>query len=253
MIQVVDRVARTLGAFTIERPELTLMECANAAELTKSSAHRLLSSLEEVELVERIGTRWRLGPRIVRLATVRLGQIDLRSEAAPRLRELGSTHHAAVAFSVPNGSDMIYLERYESPDAVGINARLGGMAAIWAGGSGRAVLACLTPEERERRLADERWRSLPSETRDAVLGEIAEAERIGYCVELQSRFWPGIGGIAVAIRDAHGVPVAAISVIMPPDRLTEDRVTEIGNTLVATARELESLTSLGVGQRDGQG
>lgn len=253
MIQVVDRVARTLGAFTLERPELTLMECATAADLTKSSAHRLLSSLEEVELVERVGTRWRLGPRIVWLATVRLGQIDLRHEAAPRLRALGSTYNAAVAFSVPNGSDMIYLERYESPDAVGINARLGGMAPIWAGGSGRAVLSCLDPEDRERRLADERWRSLPSETRDAVLAEVAEAERLGYCVELHSRFWAGIGGIAVAIRDPHGVPVAAISVILPPDRLAGDRPAVIGATLMDTARELESLTSLGLARRDGQG
>jgi DNA-binding IclR family transcriptional regulator len=244
MIQVVDRVARMLGVFTPENPELTLMECATEAELTKSSAHRLLSSLEEVELVERVGTRWRLGPRIVWLATVRLGAIDLRREAIPYLRELSGIYHSASAFSVPHASDLIYLERFESPDAVGMNARLGGITPIWAGASGRAVLSRMSAAERDQRLNDARWHSLPAETRDWVVGEVAEAERVGYCVEESSRFWPGVSGVAVAICDAHGTPIAAISVILPTDRFSRERADKIGEHLTGIARQLETLTSL---------
>src|ERR1700723_2624483 len=62
MIQVVERAGKMLDAFTAEHAELTLTECAEATGLTKSSAHRLLTSLAEIEMVERYGTRWRLGP-----------------------------------------------------------------------------------------------------------------------------------------------------------------------------------------------
>jgi DNA-binding IclR family transcriptional regulator len=244
MIQVVDRVARMLAVFTPEHPELTLMECASGAELTKSSAHRLLSSLEEVDLVERVGTRWRLGPRVVWLATVRLGALDLRREAVPHLRELSGIYHSASAFSVPNGSDLIYLERFESPDAVGMNARLGGVTPIWAGASGRAVLARLSPATRQQLLNDDRWHSLPADTRDWVIGEVEKAEQVGYCVEESSRFWPGVSGVAVAICEPHGMPVAAISVILPSGRFNARLFDEIGDRLISIARRLETLTSL---------
>jgi DNA-binding IclR family transcriptional regulator len=244
MIQVVDRVARMLGVFTPEHPELTLMECASAADLTKSSAHRLLSSLEEVDLIERVGSRWRLGPRIVWLATVRLGALDLRREAVPHLRELSGIYHSASAFSVPNGSDLIYLERFESPEAVGMNARLGGVTPIWAGASGRSVLARISAEARDQLLNDDRWRNLPADTRDWVLGEVDKAEQVGYCVEESSRFWPGVSGVAVAICDPHGMPVAAISVILPSERFNHRLAAEIGQRLMQIARRLETLTSL---------
>jgi DNA-binding transcriptional regulator GbsR (MarR family) len=37
MIRVVERIGRVLDAFTLERPELTLTELAEATELNKSS------------------------------------------------------------------------------------------------------------------------------------------------------------------------------------------------------------------------
>ncbi|HVW19457.1 MAG TPA: IclR family transcriptional regulator C-terminal domain-containing protein, partial [Solirubrobacteraceae bacterium] len=130
------------------------------------------------------------------------------------------------------------------PDAVGMNARLGGITPIWAGASGRSVLSRLPVEEREQRLNDDRWRNLPAETRDWVLGEVAKAEEVGYCVEESSRFWPGVSGVAVAICDPHGIPVAAISVILPTDRFSHERASEIGDRLCSIARRLETLTSL---------
>jgi DNA-binding IclR family transcriptional regulator len=115
--RVVERVGSILDAFTLEHPELTLTECAQAAALNKSSVYRLLSSLEEVGLVERVDLRWRLGAKVVQLSEVRLGRIELRQEAVRHLRELRKVFRAAVAFSVPEGSHMIYLERYDSPDS----------------------------------------------------------------------------------------------------------------------------------------
>jgi len=238
-MQAVGRVALLLDAFTVERPELTLGECSAAAGLSKSSAHRFLASLEEVQLVERVGTRWRLGPRVVWLATVRLGHLDLRHEAAPHLRGLGRRFHAATAFSIPNGSEMIYVERFDGPGAFGVNARLGALAPIWGGASGRAILMRLSESERAARLDADGWRALDETVRREVLDEIDRGMDVGYCHERNSRFFPGIGGVAVPILDLHGVPVAALSVILPPTELNDDLADEVGTALRGVARELE--------------
>jgi IclR family pca regulon transcriptional regulator len=227
-----------LGTFTPEQPELTLTECAQRAGLTKSSAHRLLASLEGIGLVERDGSRWRLGPRVVSLSTVRLGQFDLRREAVARLDELRRTFRAAAAFSIPHGADMIYVERLESPEPFATTARLGAVAPIWAGASGRAVLAQLDASDRDERLNVDAWHLLPHGVRQGVLDEVASAAERGYAVDTGT-FFRGVAGIAVAVRDPYKQPVAAISVILPAGQLRPDQHGAIGTQMIRVARELE--------------
>jgi IclR family pca regulon transcriptional regulator len=240
--QVIERVGLLLDAFTPENPELTLTDFVDTTGLNKSSVYRLLMSLELIGLVERGDLTWRLGPKAITLATIRLGRIDLRRDALEHLRSLRREFRAAVAFSIPEGWEMIYAERLDSPDALGVSARLGGRAPIWAGGSGKAILAKLDPVERGQRLDVEGWRSLPRDLRDEVLAVIQSAERDGYCVD-GGEFFSGIGGVAVAITESHGVPVAALSVILPAERLTPSLVRTVADRLLASAAQLEAAIS----------
>jgi DNA-binding IclR family transcriptional regulator len=244
MIQLVERVGKILGAFTHDRPELTLTECAEISDLTKSSTHRILRSMQEIGLVEREGHDWRLGTRVVSLAAIRLGHFDLRREASTRLQELRQEFRAATAFSVPHGPEMIYVERQESPEPFAASARLGAVAPIWAGASGRAVLAHLALVERNALLDVPEWHHLPHKTRQEVLDSVEHAAVRGYAAD-PGTFFEGIAGIAVAIRDAHGHPIAAISVILPPERLRSEQVGVMGSHMLAVAAELEALMGYG--------
>lgn len=239
MIQVIARAGQVLECFTPARPSLTLTECASLTGLTKSSAHRLLSSLEEIGLVERDGPNWRLGSRVVWLASVRLGHVNLQQEASPKLRALGREFRAAVAFAVPDGTHMIYIERHESPDIFAPSARLGGRAPIWAGAAGRAVLSRLPEAERAERLDDDEWRRLPARVRQDVLASVERATRVGYAADPGS-FFEGVAGVAVPVCNALGEPVAALSVIVTPERLTDAERDTIGARLLETAHELEA-------------
>jgi IclR family transcriptional regulator, pca regulon regulatory protein len=241
MIQVVERVGKILAVFTHERPQLTLTECAESAGLTKSSTHRILISLQEIGLVERDGTGWRLGTRVVSLAAIRLGSFDLRREAVARLLELRRRFRAATAFSIPHGSEMIYVERQESPEPFAATARLGAVAPIWAGASGRAILAHLEVGERTTLLDVPAWHHLPPSTRREVLESVEQAAQRGYAVD-PGGFFEGTSAVAVAIRDANGRPVAALSVIMPPERLRSLEIEAMGSQLLAAAEELETAT-----------
>lgn len=237
-VQVIERAGALLACFTAVNPSPSLSECAALAGLNKSSAYRILLSLEAIGLVERSGKRWRIGLRTVALAGVRLGQYDLRREASARLRRVGAEFRAAVALAVPAGSMMAYVERYESPEPFAPSARLGALAPIWAGAAGRAVLSRLSPAERERHLDDDEWRRLTADRRNSVLEEIERAAECGYATDAGS-FFQGVAGVASPICDARGHPVATLSLIVSPERLDHGERERMGTYLLGISHELE--------------
>jgi IclR family pca regulon transcriptional regulator len=238
MSLAVTRIASVLQTFTAEEPVLSLAECSRRSGLNKSTTHRMLQSLEEAGFTERTDDGWRLGATLVQLAMVRLGALELRREALRHLRALREAFHAAVAFSVPDGHHMLYLERLDSPDAFGVSARLGSRAPIWSGGSGKSVLAALPPEQRAERLASDEWHRLPRDVRERIDADIEDSAARGYCVD-RGEFFDGIGGVAVAVRDLHGDPIAALSVIEPRERLSDERVRQVAERLMAEVAALE--------------
>lgn len=245
MVQVVDRIGALLRAFSDAEPQLTLGECATRSGLSKSSAHRLLTALAEIGLVEQLeNSSWRVGAFAVRLTAIRLSQVNLHGEVLGQLRALGQRFQAATAFSVPNASDMIYIERTDSPLPFAPNARLGSTAPMWAGAAGRAFLAALDPDARSARLSIPSWKELPDGVKASVLGDIEEASVRGYSID-QGEFFEGVAGLAVALGRPHE-PVAALSLILSPDRLTSQLIQEMSTALLDLAKRANAASYLSV-------
>ncbi|MDL4774351.1 MULTISPECIES: IclR family transcriptional regulator [Thermomonosporaceae] len=230
MVQVVDRVGALLGAFSQERPVLGLAECAERSGLSKSSAHRLLTSLVEIGLLERDAAgNWQIGELPLRLAAIRLSHRNMRLEVVAALVHLGQRFQAATAFSVPNGGEMVYVERTDSVIPFAPSVRLGSTAPMWTGAAGRAVLSLLEPPLREALCDSPEWTALGDGARARITSEVAGAAGRGYSVD-RGEFFDGVAGVAVALRRS-GEPVAAVSLIVSPERMTPALEREMGEAL----------------------
>jgi DNA-binding IclR family transcriptional regulator len=243
MVQVIERVGALLGAFSHERSELSLIDCAERSGLSKSTTHRLLVAMAEIGLVERVGNaNWRIGGFVVQLATQRLAHTDLLSEVAPAVHELGMRFGAATALSIPNGTEMVYIERTESPLPFAPAAKLGSTAPFWAGASGRAVVALMTPDARDGLLQSPTFSALPKATQTLVRTEISATQDRGYATD-GGELIDGVAGVAVALGRI-GDPVAAISLLVTPDRMEPGFVKEMGSALVEVASHAVSTNYL---------
>jgi DNA-binding IclR family transcriptional regulator len=99
-------------------------------------------------------------------------------------------------------------------------------------------------EARVAHLSSPAWDELPGEVRDSVQRDIEEASRRGYAID-RGQFSEGVAGVAAPLGRRHE-PVAALSLILPPDRLTPSLITEMGDALLDLARRVSAASSLPV-------
>lgn len=223
------RHLRVLEAFNPLRPFLTLTEISHAAGLAPSTAHRLVAQLEEEGLLERLPDRtYRLGVRLWEFASRTPGALGLRELARPWMSGVHARVRQHTQLGVRAGTDVLFIERMSTRDAV-INATLiGGRTPLAVSSSGIVLLAHAEPALVDevvaagwprftgRTLADER--SLRAQVRRVRLDGFADLA--GHIHE-QSR------GIAVPVMGPHAVVYAAMGVVVPNDDRAVQPIVEL--------------------------
>ena len=76
--------------------------------------------------------------------------MDVRSVAAPILRELRGETRETTTLSILVGRHRIYLDQFESPQEIKMVVEIGPRFPLHSGASSRAILAWLPPQLRER-------------------------------------------------------------------------------------------------------
>jgi DNA-binding IclR family transcriptional regulator len=221
--QVVDRVADILEAFLWLGPELGVSELARAIGLTKATAHRLLSSLRNRELVAQdpITRRYRLGMRLWELGTIARSSIDWLAQAKPELEslaaEVGETAHLAVL----DDDQVLYVDKVESSRSLRMPSQVGRRLPAHCTGVGKALIAFL-PDERLAQLIEHRGlqaftpRSIVDP--DRLRAELASVRKAGYATD-NEEIEDGLRCIAAPVRDHSGTVIAALSIAGPSSRL----------------------------------
>lgn len=246
-IRAVERALSVLQCFTRDTPQLTMTQIAERVGINKSTVHRLLATLEHRRFVERDPTTgiYKLGIRALQMAYLTLETNDLRSLAAPFLRDLCKQHGETVNLAVLDESDVVFLDVNESPQRVKLAASIGQRLPAFSTASGKAILAYLPVEEVRRILA----LGMPQHTQytlttqEALLKNLQLTKQRGYALSTQE-YEEGINAISAPIVDSSGHPIGSISVAGPTYRLTQERMVEISPTVLSVAREISNEVEL---------
>ena len=123
--------------------ELGTNEIARRTGATASTASRQLGTLVESGLVERVASsgRYRLGIRLVELATVVLARLDVRAVAHPHLEALVAAAGETATLSVPGEPDAVTVDVVRSPQYVQGASQLGRPSIAHATAAGKVMLA----------------------------------------------------------------------------------------------------------------
>ncbi len=128
-------------------PALGTNEIARRTGATPSTASRQLGTLVEAGLVERVAAtgQYRLGIRLVELATTVLERLDVRTVAHPHLEALVAEVGETATLSVPAEPDAVTVDVVRSAQYVQGASRLGRPSIAHATAAGKVMLAFAGP------------------------------------------------------------------------------------------------------------
>ncbi len=247
-VQSVDRALAILEVLA-RFGEAGVTEIAAELGVHKSTAFRLMATLEAHRLVEQTSDRgrYRLGVGILRLAGATTARLDLVQEARPICRKLAADTGETVNVAVLSESSALYLDQIAGSSALQPHNWVGQHIPLHATSNGKVLLSGLDDEGLDAVLG-----KLPTYTQHTITrrprlrDELEQVRERGYAIAVDE-LEIGLTAMAAPIRNAHGDVIASISVSGPSFRLPEERVDEVVELLKEAAAEVSH--RLGWGQR----
>src|SRR3954449_13478173 len=247
-VQSVDR-ALTILELLAREGDAGVTEIAAELGVHKSTAFRLLATLEAHRLVEQDGDRgrYRLGVGNLRLAGATTARLDLVTEARPVCRQLATDTGETVNITVRSETSALYLDQVAGSSALQSHNWVGQHIPLHATSNGKVLISELSQPELKKAVRElPRYTSHTTTTFTRLHAELAEVREQGYAVAVDE-LEAGLTAVAAPIRNAHGDVVASMSVSGPTFRLSEERVAEVVRSVVAAAAEVSH--RLGWGHR----
>jgi DNA-binding IclR family transcriptional regulator len=237
-VSSVDNALRLLTLFRERRP-VRVSEAAASLGVARSTAHRLLSTLEHHGFARRDpATRTYLpGPVLGELGLATAGLDLLRATRAELERLCGETRETAHLV-VLEGASVLFLDSVETSKALRIGSRTGALMPAHCTSAGKAMLALVTPEELsqlypgEQRLEQMTPRSIA--TREQLEDELAAIRRRGYAVN-RDESEVGVSALGAAFRSEHSGRLAGFSVSIPTSRFDDSTAAELGKLVKRAA------------------
>lgn len=227
-VRSVGRAVAILEQFTLERPEPTLTEISTGIGLSKSTTHRLLSTLEAAEIVEldRKSLRYRLGLKVFRLGSVASKSLELVKQAEPLLRSIAEETDETSLLLVADGHEALCLLRFDGNYQVRVLFLEPGKRSAFNIGAAQRVLLAHLPDDQWKEVVAHHVRHMTQYslvTRDELDRDRREIREHGYAVSWEDIILHACG-LGAPVRNAEGLVVAAVSISGIVQRFSAERL-----------------------------
>ncbi|GIQ69188.1 IclR family transcriptional regulator [Xylanibacillus composti] len=223
-VRAVERALDILLCFT-DANELTLTEIAMRVGLHKSTAYRLLASLEHKGFVIRDAEseKYRLGFRLWELSANLSQADDPAIVLLPEMERLRDIIGETISLYVRDGHERIRIQAVQSSQAIRRVAPVGVRLPLYVGASSKVLVAYADAVDRESLFNSPTWPQ--SIDRNAYERQLLDIRASGFATSVEERE-QGAAAVAAPILNRSGRLVAALSVSGPANRLTVDKMKE---------------------------
>lgn len=236
-----------LESFDTERQRLNATQAAERAGLTRAAARRHLLTLAHLGYLDTDGSHYWLAPKVLRFSGSYLASARLPRLVQPTLNRLALLSRESFSVAVLDGDEVVIVARSASPQAQRLlpyGLHLGTRLPAHATSTGRVLLGAMRPQAfnawvRGRELQ----RLTPGTIVDpkALRARIEQARSDDFAIAREEHEL-GVLALAVPLRNMKGSTLAALNVVVSPDRMGEDALLrDLLPLLQEAARELRPM------------
>ncbi len=240
MEKVLEKSYRILAALSESKEPKGITELSRQLSLVKSNVHRLVTSLVELGLVQQApqNEKYFLTLKLWQLGRTALNQLDVRKTAFPYMHELVNRFGEDVYLSVIIDTYVVYVDHVPCDHVV--RASLGGGHEAYCSSTGKAILAW-SPDALLQRIMSGATAFTETTITDieTMREELNKSRERGFALNF-GEWSRSVHGVAAPVFDYSGLPVAALGISGPANRLPLARLEELGKHLDALGRKISS-------------
>ncbi len=230
-----------------DRP-VSLQGLCEETGLPKPTLHRMLAQLEQAGLLVRgDGRHYSTGERLHRLAETALMHGGHHRARHAVLADLVSQIGESCNLTALSGTEVVYLDRVETPEPLRFTLHAGSRVPAHASASGKMIVAQLSPAQRRRLFGPAPLRQYTPKTLaglDELDEECVRIRRDGYALD-DGEYLPGLVCIAVLVPSRTGRSNLCVAAQGPQVRLTHDRAVRLLPVLQRAARAIRDVEDEG--------
>jgi DNA-binding IclR family transcriptional regulator len=243
-VRAVTRAISILEQFSLERPEMNLTEISAGIGLSKSTTHRLLSTLEAAEMVDfdKKTAHYRLGLKAFRLGSVVIKSMELVKQGDPLLAAMAEETSETAFLVVDDGTEALCLRRFDGSHQIRVLYLEPGKHSAFNCGAAQRVLLAHLPDTRWEEVVERHARRLTQYSlvsRDELERDRREIRERGYSVS-----WEDVTlhacALGTPVRDATGSVVAAVSISGIVQRFSAERLPGLIRSVMKLGDDLSS-------------
>lgn len=215
-VEALAKGLRVLSTFSEASAVLTLKEIVELTGIPMPTTFRLAATMEEAGFLERLPNgAYRPGLKVLTLGQASLRGSDLVEISRVPLQALADRTGQTVNLGTLNGDRILYLVRLRNGDLVTANIHVGSTLPAVYSSLGKVLLAELSAQDLESRLAGYAFGSVAGPNAVTSLAalrrQLHDIRTQGYAVQ-DEEVAAGLRAVAAPVRNHTGEVIAAINI-----------------------------------------
>ncbi len=212
-LQTVERALMILEIISTQpRSQKELEEITG---FNRSNVRRLVYTLLSNGYIEKdtVSNQYKLGLKIVELSSIRLNQVELKTEAIPFLRDLSMKTGQVCHMGTYSDGEVVYIEKIQPLNSISMFSSIGRRVPVYASSMGKVLLSQFSDEKVIDILKKSELKKITNNTLtdiSAVLKQVQAARQKGYAAD-DAENEENIFCIGAPVYDYRNKMIAAIS------------------------------------------